>query len=153
MLFAFIAVMLAPALMIFLERKPIRIGVWLAFSALGGALLLTYLGQSLIALLQLFVFSGFLSLYLIMSAASEEAHVDVRGRASFILSAALLIAMLFLPFVLSGGYAQTLASNDFVAAAAASLKGGYALAYAAVFLVFASAIGAMVVARKFSKVV
>jgi NADH:ubiquinone oxidoreductase subunit 6 (subunit J) len=152
-LFTFIAVTLAPAMLMFLEKKPIRVGIYMAVSVFGGALLLAYIGQSVIALLQLFVFSGCLSLYLTVSASSGDAPSTALSGTRFVLAAVFFAAAFCLPFILSSiGSAQPAVVNDFIAAAAGSLEGGYALVYAAVFLVFASAIGAVIVTKRFSRV-
>jgi hypothetical protein len=152
-LLAIIAIMLAPAALMFLERKPIRAAICLAASAFGGALLLLYLGQGLAALLQLLVFVGCLLLYLTVSAASENARITVLDGGKFFIAAVLMIGGLCLPFALFAGGGAAPVGSDLVAAAAASLESQYAAAYAAVFLVFASAIGAAIVIRKSSKVV
>ena len=150
---AIFAIMLVPAALMFLERKPLRTAICLAISAFGGALLLLYVGQSLAALLQLFVFVGCLPLYLTKSVASEDARITVKDGAKFFLSAALAVGGLCLPFVIFAGGAALPVGNNLVAAAAASLESQYVMAYASVFLVFASAIGAAVIVRRSSKVV
>ena len=151
-LVAIAAVMLVPAILMFLQRKLIRAVMCLAIAAVGGALLLLYLGQDLAALLQLFVFVGCLPLYLMMSAAPENWQVTVRDAIKLLVADVVIGGGICLPFALSGGGGTQLAGNDFTAAVASSLGGQYALAYAAVFLAFASAIGAAIVIRRFSKV-
>ncbi len=143
---------LAPAALVFLERKLLNAVICLAVAAVGSSLLFLYLGQTLVALLQLFVFVGGLSTYLVVAVASEEKQSKTLGRARFLVAAVALAAVLSL--VLSGiGLGQQQAGNSFASSALAAFGSQYAMLYAAAFLLFATAAGSVLVMRRFSRMV
>ena len=149
---AFIIITLAPAVLMFLQRRLLNAVVCLAASAVGSSLLFLYMGQTLAALLQLFVFVGGLSTYLVVAVASEEKRAGMLGKARFLIAAVAVGAGLAL--VLKGiDFGQQQAANGFVGSAEIAFGGQYALLYAASFLVFAAAAGSVLVLRRFSKMV
>jgi NADH:ubiquinone oxidoreductase subunit 6 (subunit J) len=151
-LIAFIAVTLAPAALMFFERKLMNAVICLGISALGSSLLFLYLGQTLVGLLQLFVFVGGLSTYLVIAMASEERHAAMLSRGRFVMAAIVVAAVLSL--LLNGiSSSQTQTGNSFVSSAEAAFVGQYALIYAAAFLVFATAAGSVLVMKRFSRMV
>lgn len=136
---------------LFLQRKLLRSVVLLAMAAAGSALIFLYLGQVLIALLQLLVFVGGLSTYLIVAVATEEKKVNMRSAWAFVL-ASVVIAAGLLAAVSTLNTTQQ-ASNSFSASAESAIQGYYAVFFSAVFLLFAAAIGSVAVIKKFSRLV
>jgi len=147
-LLAVIVIMLASAILIFMAKRLMRAVICLAMVALGASALFLYLGQELVALLQLFVFVGCLATYLMVAVASEEKQAKRTGILRFI----FVIVVVFIAVSLSikeiAGGQQT--GNDFASEARAVFESQYAFLYAAVFMLFASAIGSVVVIRRFS---
>lgn len=158
-LYLFIAITVAPAFLIFLERKLLGSVICLGVVAAGSSLLFVYLGQTLVAMLQLFVFVGGLSAYLVIAATSEETRAAATGggRAMhwirFFAVTVAVAAVLSLVVVGIGVGQQVPAGNSFATAAEAAFGSQYALLYAAVFLMFSAAAGGVLVIRRFSKMV
>ena len=154
LLIALVLVTLVPAVLVFLERRLMNAVLCLAASAVGSALLFLYLGQTLVALLQLFVFVGGLSTYLVVAVASEKGPVKMLDGATFFFALVVIAAALAL--VLNGigfGQQQQQAVNSFSASAETAFGSQYALLYASVFLLSATAVGSVLVLRRFSKMV
>ena len=158
-LYLFIAITVVPAILIFFERKPLHSVICLAVSEAGSSLIFVYLGQTLVALLQLFVFVGVLSAYMMIAAASEEKQaVAPSGRARHwikFFAAALAVAAV-LSLVLDGigaGHQPAPAGNSFSSSAEIAFGSEYSLLFASIFLLFAAAAGSVLVIRRFSKMV
>lgn len=147
----FAAIALVPAVLMFLQRRLVNAVICLAFSALGSALLLVYLGQTLAAALQLLVFAGGLAAYLVVAVASEERQAKISGPVRFLVAAAVIFASLSVMYSgVGGGLEET--GNSFVSSAVIAFEGQYALLYASVFMLFAAAAGGVLVMKRFSKV-
>lgn len=136
---------------LFLQKKLLHSVIFLALAASVSSLIFLYLNQVLVALLQLLVFVGGLSTYLIVAVAAEEKKVGIRSAiafliASFVIAAGLLAAIPGFQAPISGG-------NDFSAVAQAAIQQYYAMLFMAVSLLFAVAIGSVIVIKRFSKLV
>lgn len=148
-LLAIIAV--APGVALFLQKKLIHSVVFLAIAAAASTLIFLYLDQVLVALLQLLVFVGGLSTYLIVAIAAEEKQVKLASRVRFLLATVMIAAVLSaLLLSLPAGVA---AGNDFSSVAQASFSDYFALLLIAVLLIFASAVGSVLVIKKFARLV
>jgi NADH:ubiquinone oxidoreductase subunit 6 (subunit J) len=148
-LLAIIAV--APGVALFLQKKLIHSVVFLAIAAAASTLIFLYLDQVLVALLQLLVFVGGLSTYLIVAIAAEEKQVKLTSRVRFLLATVMIAAVLSaLLLSLPAGVA---AGNDFSSVAQASFSDYFALLLIAVLLIFASAVGSVLVIKKFARLV
>lgn len=137
--------------LVFVQRRLLHAVIALAVVAAVSALIFLYLGQPLVALLQLLIFVGGLSTYLMVAVAAEEKRVSLRGTvvftASFVLIAAVFIAVIYaLP-------AQAQSGASFVALAGAALPQYYGIILATLFLLFAVAMASVLVIKKFSKLV
>ncbi len=151
-LLALAAVTVAAAIMVFIERRLLNAVVCLAACAAGSSLLFMYLGQTLVGLLQLFVFVGGLSTYLVVAVASEERNGATLGRARFVVAAVVIAAVLAV--LLNGinpGQPQT--GNSFVSSAESAFGSQYAMLYAMAFLLFSTAAGSVLAMKRFSKMV
>ncbi len=145
------AITVVSGVALFLQKKLMRSVVFLALASFGSALIFLYLNQPLVALLQLLVFVGGLSTYLMVAVATEEKRVKMRNAIVFVIAGALMTAALFT--ALSGLQTAQLANNDFSTAAQSALSSYYAFFFIAIFLLFATAIGSVVVIKRFAKLV
>lgn len=136
---------------LFLQKKLLHSVVFLALAAGGSALIFIYLGQTLVAMLQLLIFVGGLSTYLIVAVATEEKQVKMRNAVAFAVASVVISAGLFA--AVAGSSATTLAGNSFSEIAQGAISSYFMLILAAVFLLFAAAIGSVIVIKKFSKLV
>ena len=150
-LLALLAVItIAPGIMIFFSRRILHSVLFLAAAAAGSSLIFLYLSQTLAALLQLLIFVGGLSTYLIVAVATEERKVMKADLVKF-LSAALLIAVAF-SYIVYGTPGTQMNGNSFSYSAEAAFSGYSAFLFAVAFLLFAAAIGSIVMIKRLSKV-
>ena len=138
-------------LALFLQKRLLHSVVFMALAAAGSALIFLYLGQVLVVLLQLLVFVGGLSTYLIVAIATEEKQVKMRNAVAFVVISVVISAGLLA--AVSDTTAGTPAGNDFSTVAQAGIASYYALIFVAVFLLFAAALGSVIVIKRFSKLV
>ena len=138
-------------LALFLQKKLLHSVVFLALAAVGSSLIFLYLGQVLVALLQLFIFVGGLSTYLIVAVATEEKQVKMRSAAAFVIISAIMSAGLFA--AVWNTATVGLAGNDFSTVAQGAISSYYAFIFAAVFLLFAAALGSVIIIKKFTRLV
>ncbi|MDE1855002.1 MAG: NADH-quinone oxidoreductase subunit J [Candidatus Micrarchaeota archaeon] len=138
-------------LALFLQKKLLHSVVFLALAAVGSSLIFLYLGQVLVALLQLFIFVGGLSTYLIVAVATEEKQVKMRNAAAFVIISAITSVGLFA--AVSNTTVPGLAGNDFSTVAQGAISNYYAFIFAAVFLLFAAALGSVIIIKKFTRLV
>lgn len=148
-LLAFITILSGFAL--FLPKKLMHSVIFLALAAGASAAIFLYLNQVLIALLQLLVFVGGLSTYLIVSVAAEEKNAKLAGRAKFLVTS--VVTALGLSLLVYGFPVAQPGGNDFSSAAQAAFSNYYAFLFVSVFLLFAVAIGSVLVIKKFSRMV
>ena len=137
---------------IFLPKKLLHSVIFLALTATASSLILLYMGQLLVALLQLLVFVGGLSTYLIVAVASEEKHEKLSSRVRLAVATSVVLVVLSLLMYNMPGI-QTGVGNSFSAAAQIAFSNNYALLFASVFLLFVTAIGSVLVIKKFSRLV
>ncbi|MGC8710240.1 MAG: hypothetical protein ACP5RF_01345 [Candidatus Micrarchaeia archaeon] len=155
-LFALISLFtLASAIVMLLSRKLLRAVIALAFAFTGSSLIFLMLQQSILALLQLFVFVGGLSTYLIVAVAAEpKLSKNMNARNFAAAATALLIAFFFIVYKFA--YANTTTSTysgSFVTSAGIAIGHYYALLGIIIFLPFASAIGSILLIKRLTKVV
>ncbi len=143
---------IAASMLVFLRNKLLHAVIFLATCSLGSALIFLYLGQVLVALLQLLVFVGGLATYLIVAVAAEEKKlIKLASKVRFVF-AAIVIALVLLIFLPLPPNPQN-AGNDFSAVAEAGFSSYYIILFAAVLLLFAVGIGSVLIIKKSSKLV
>lgn len=142
---------IASAVLIFAQSRLLYAALALALAFLGSAFVFLLLNQVLIALLQLFIFVGGLSTYLIVAVATEEKGKKLINRPYFAIAAILITASLIFSFSIWGQ--GTPASNNFLTLATAAFGAGYVLLYALMLLLFSATIGTVLLIRKFVKLV
>ena len=138
-------------LLLFLQKRLLHSVILLALTASASAFIFLYLDQVLVALLQLLVFVGGLSTYLIVAIATEEKGVKMQHVVAFLLTSVVLSAGLYA--AISGFASGSFVGSDFSAVAEGSVAAYFPFILAAVFLLFAAAIGSVVVIKRFSKLV
>jgi len=138
-------------LLLFLQNKLLHSVIFLALAAAGSSLIFLYMQQALVAMLQLLVFVGGLSTYLIVAVATEEKKLKMSNAAVFVAASVILSAGLLA--ALSNLTAAPLESNSFSALAQSAISIYFAFLFAAVFLLFAASVGSIIVIKKFSKLV
>jgi NADH:ubiquinone oxidoreductase subunit 6 (subunit J) len=146
-----VALTLLSGILIFVRKKLLHSVIFLALSTVGSSFVFLYLDQPLIALLQILVFVGSLSTYLIVAVASEEKKELKRGVVGFFVATALMLSFL-LPFTLGAGEEQV-ATNSFSSSAETAFLNNYAFLFASVFLVFAATLGSVVIIKRFSRMI
>lgn len=147
------AITLISAILIFLQKKLIHAVVALSAAFLGSALLFFLIGQTLIALLQLIVFVGGFSTYLIVAVATEEKSANLISLRHFAILAVILfvgMAALLLQYLPS---TITNASTGFLNAASSAFQSSYALFYVMLVLLFSISISGVLIIRKFTRLV
>lgn len=151
-LLIFLAVFLiSSGVAIFLSKKLLFSVLFLAVSAVGSSLVFLYLSQTLVALLQLLVFVGSFSTYLVIAVAAEnreEKKIDV---VKFIVAAVIIaVGLSYFVYGVAPGQAN---ENSFSQEAQVVFFDYYAPLFASVFVLFAAALCSVVVLKKVSKMV
>lgn len=145
------AILVIAGILVFVQRRLVHAVVALAAVATISALMFLYLDETLVALLQLLIFVGGLSTYLMVAVAAEEKNVSIRSVAIFAVALALLGAVLVaVAYELP---AQSQSGTSFLALAGSALGQYYGIIFASVFLLFAVAMASVLVIKKFSRLV
>lgn len=142
---------LGAAVSIFLFDRIIHAVIALTAAFFGSSLVFLFLGQVFAALLQLFVLVGGLSTYLIVAVATEERNKN-RITPSYFFIIAVLSALVLSTSVITSG-SGPVGNNSFLAAATAAFQSYYLLFYAVVFLLFSTALGSILIIKRFIKLV
>jgi hypothetical protein len=146
---AFLAALLViPGSMVFLSKKLINSVIFLALVAAGSALIFIYVSETLVAMLQLLVFVGSLSTYLIVAVASEEKDMMMLSAAKFFICAVTIA--LVLSYLIYSPVETQLAENSFSKAAELAFSDYAAFIFAFAFLMFAATIGSILIIKKVS---
>ena len=145
------AIILISAVFILIEKKLVHAVMVLSLVFLGSALLFFLLGQTLMALLQLLVFVGGLSTYLVVAVATEEKSAKLISLRRFLVLALVLFVgtgVLLLNYLPSG---NNNVSADFLGAASSAFQNSYAMFYAMLVLLFAVSISSVLIIKKFTR--
>jgi NADH:ubiquinone oxidoreductase subunit 6 (subunit J) len=144
------AMTIAASVLVTASKKLLYSAIFLAIAFLGSALLFFLIGQTMIALLQLIVFVGGLSTFLIVSIASENKLPRLINLWHFVAVAVILFAAIF--YTTSAFMPYTSASpSNFLDVASAALSTGYAVFYIMAMLLFAVALSGVFIIKKFTK--
>ncbi len=135
---------------IFVEKKLLHSVLALTMAFLGSALIFISLGQTLVALLQLFVLVGGLSTYLIVAVASDENKREINLSGFFVALAVLGIAMSIFS---QSSVLSILYDNSFINSMALVFSNYYIVFYILVFMLLSTTIGSILVLRKFVKLI
>jgi NADH:ubiquinone oxidoreductase subunit 6 (subunit J) len=147
------AITLISAVLVFVERKLIHAVIALSVAFLGSALLFFLIGQTLPALLQLVVFVGGFSTYLIVAVATEEKRANLVSFRNFLVLSLILsvgIGVFLLRYL---PVSNTNLATNFLNVSASSFEQYYAVFYLMLLLLFAVSISSVLIIRKFSRLV
>ncbi|MCL5419615.1 MAG: hypothetical protein M1354_01915 [Candidatus Marsarchaeota archaeon] len=145
------AVTVASSLAIFIFKRLMHAVLALTSVFLGSALIILLLGQPIVALLQLFIFVGGLSTYLMVAIAAEEKSAYI-SMASFIpVAVGLSLALLF--FTSRAVAAVPDAGSSMAQTFPSAFQEYYPVLFAVVLLLSAAAVGSVLFIRKFIKLV
>ncbi len=147
------AITLISAIFIFVEKKLVHAVIALSLAFLGSALLFFLIGQTLVALLQLVVFVGGFSTYLIVAVATEEKTAKLINLRNFLVLAFILSvgsAVLMLSYLPT---ANANHSTNFLLSASSAFQSSYALFYVIALLLFSVSISGVLIIRKFARLV
>lgn len=155
-LFSFIFLALvgfASAIVLLLQRNLFKAAIALAIVFVAVAGFIAVAGQTIIALFQLLILVGGLSTYLIVAVASEKEssfrHVDMRVvTIVFVLFGALIFYS-----VAANSHPASLGNAGILADITAAMKGYFAFMAAIAFLMFAIAIGSVLLIKRAVRVV
>ncbi len=119
----------------------------------GSAMIFVLLGQMLIAILQLLVFVGGLSTYLIVAVATEEKNARLVKLPVF----GAITILLFIGLSLLLGYVPATSAPtavpNFLSDAASAFTSSYPILYILVILLFSVAISGVLIIKKFTKLI
>lgn len=145
------ALTLVASLAVFAQKKLVHAVIALATAFLGSSLVFFLIGQTLVALLQLIVFVGGFSTYLIVAVATEEKSAKLMRFPVFIVLSILLFAGLV--FTLQPLPQQSNQAGNFLGAAAQAFTSGYPVLYIIATLLFAATIGGVLIIKKITKLI
>ncbi|MGC8629023.1 MAG: hypothetical protein ACP5T4_02320 [Candidatus Micrarchaeia archaeon] len=153
LLYAFCFLTVAFSIGMFFTTKLLRSVILLALVVVSSAILFDIMGQEIIAVLQLLIFVGGLSTYFIVAfGAGQETRKQSPRLATGLIVAFALIGVSMVYYVLKyypAGYAH---QNTVISFLAQAFNAYYAYLYLLVFMLFASAVGSVLVIRRFAKI-
>lgn len=137
---------------LFLFRRLLHAVLALTLAFVGSALVFLYLHQPFVALLQLFVFVGGLSTYLVVAVAAEE----TKGK-SYLIEYIAMLAILGFWFAgvlaISTGLNTVSAGKNFTALLGPALESYYPILFVLALLLFATVIGSILIMKRFVRLV
>ncbi len=146
------ALIVASSFLVFVVKRILHAVIALTLVFIESALVFLLLGQTMLAMLQLFVFVGGLSTYLMVAIAAEMKISRMENVPLLIILAVVFFAgMGAIIFYLPTSLVQQ--SNSITLAAPQIFQDYYALLYAIALLLFAATIGSALVARRFARLV
>lgn len=146
--YAIAAFTVISSLLIFVQKKLVYSVVALTAAFFGSSLLFLLLGQTLVAMLQLIVFIGGLSTYMIVAVATEEKNSKMIILPMFAVVLILLVAGLSLLL----NYIPAQSQNNtpsFLDAASSAFQSQYPTLYIIVIMLFAITISGTLIIKKF----
>lgn len=150
--YAIAALTVISSLFIFVQRKLIYAVIALTAAFLGSSLLFLLLGQTLVAMLQLIVFIGGLSTYMIVAVSSEEKNSKMIKLPIF----AIVFVLLLVGLSLTLGYVPSQSQNNapsFLNAASSAFQSQYPTLYLIVIMLFAITISGTLIIKKFVRLI
>jgi len=138
---------IAGALAVFLSRRLLHSVLALTAAFAGSAMVFLYMGQDLVALLQLFVFVGGLSTYLVVAVAGEEAKHSLSSLR--FVPVLVVLAMALSTIFLGSGVSASSSGNSFTAAAGSAFIAYYPILFALALLLFSTVMGSIMIMKRF----
>ena len=150
--YLFAALTVLSSVLVFLQRKLVHAVLALTTAFSMSAVLFLIMGQPFIALLQLLVFVGGLSMYLMVSLANEE-----KGRryirVSLFIPIVIVLSVLLLYFAHLSVASAAISGSSMDSTFAAAMAQYYPLFYGILALLFSAALGSVLFIKKFSRLV
>ncbi len=140
---------------IFISRRLLRSVILLALAAVGSAALLAIIGEELIAILQMLVFVGGISTYMIVSFGSEpelkrqSAKSEAARLIAFLASFVLLSALLVYSFAGATYGSASQQQADLLAYVASAFDKYYLFMYLLLLMLFAVVISSILAVKRF----
>ena len=148
---ALAALAVIAAISIFLQKRLIHAVLSLAFAFVSSSLIFFLLGQTLIAILQMLVFVGGLSTYLIVAVATEEKGPNLIS-IKWLLALSIVLSIGLGASMLVHVPSQNVSSPAvFLGAASHAFSNSYAMLYMILVLLFSVSISGVLILRKFTK--
>lgn len=138
---------------LFLSKRLLHAVLSLTFAFMGSALVFIYLGQSFIALLQLFVFVGGLSTYLVVAVAADQTKSNTETLKFVILLVAIALGLSAILGSNASLFNQTSSSHSFTEAAIPAFNTYYPILFMLALLLFGTVIGSIIIIRRFVRLV
>ncbi len=146
------AIMIASGVLVFYQKSIMRAVIALTVAFTSSAIIFFILGQAFIALLQLFVFVGGLSTYLIVAVSSEYKKINLKGFIRLCIVAILVCAgMMLLLFKATFNTSQ--AAESMSSFFIEVFQSYFPIIFMALVMLFLTAIGSVIVIRRFVKLV
>ncbi|MGC8547973.1 MAG: NADH-quinone oxidoreductase subunit J [Candidatus Micrarchaeia archaeon] len=139
---------------IFLSRKLLRSVILLALAAIGSAALLAVIGEEIIAILQILIFVGGISTYMVVAFGSElelkrqSAKTEKIRLVAFLGSFVLLSALLVFIFV-GATYGSASQQADLLAYVSSTFDKYYLFLYLLLLMLFAVTISSILAVKRF----
>ncbi len=144
------AIMVLSGIAIFYQKSIMRAVVALTIAFTASSFIFFILGQNFIALLQLFIFVGGMSTYLIVAVSSEYKKIN-KIEFSAICAIALMIGLGFL-LILTGVQFSTATTQVSMSTFFVDVfQSYYPIIFAAIIMLFLVAMGSVIVIRRFVK--
>ncbi len=143
-------IMLLSSIMIFYQRSIMRAVILLTISFGSSSAIFFILNQNFVALLQLFIFVGGMSTYLIISVFSEYKKINQVDFVKICIVAAVIFSAVFLSLI---GITNnnTLQSTNMSTFFAYAFESYFPLIYLAIVMLFLTSIGSILIIRKYVK--
>lgn len=141
-------IILLSSIMIFYQKSIMRAVILLTVSFGASSLIFFILNQNFIALLQLFIFVGGMSTYLIVAVSSEYKKIDKIEFIKMSIIAAVIFIAIFLS-IIGVVTTNTLQSTDMITYLGYAFQGYFPIIYAAIIMLFLTSIGSILIIRKY----
>ncbi len=143
-------IILLSSIMIFYQKSIMRAVVLLTISFGSSSLIFFILNQNFIALLQLFIFVGGMSTYLIVAVSSEYKKIKEIDFVKICIVAAVIFSAVFLSIVgvTSNNAVQSTNMSSYFAY---TFENYFPLIYATIVMLFLTSMGSVLIIRKYVK--
>ena len=148
---ALAALAVIASIFIFLQKRLIHAVLFLAIVFVSSSIIFLLLGQTLIAVLQMLIFVGGLSTYLIVAVATEEKGANLIS-IKWLLALSIVLSIGLSASILVHVPSQNAPSpSGFLGAASRAFSNSYAMLYMILVLLFSVSISGVLVLRKFTR--
>ncbi|MEM0200929.1 MAG: NADH-quinone oxidoreductase subunit J [Candidatus Micrarchaeaceae archaeon] len=145
-------VMLISSIMIFYQKSIMRAVILLTMTFAFSSIIFFILNQNFIALLQLFIFVGGMSTYLIVAVSSEYKKINKIEFGKICIIAVIIFIAIFLSLI---GIANnnSINTSNMTSYFAYAFQSYYPIIYASIVMLFLTSIGSILIIRKYVKLI